>query len=426
MFRYDRRTKQTRAISVGFSGSLTGSTNSAPSISADGNLVAFVSDGGDVIVPTNTGNGTQVYVRDVRAGQTEQVSVAVAGPPNGASGAPAISGDGNAVAFEAAASNIARNDDNGAPDVFLRDRRAGTTVLVSVTPGGQSGGGLSRLPSISVDGRMVAFQSTAPDLVSAGAARPDARLAAVIQTPLTEVYERDIVANETILVSVARNGQPGGRPSLQSTVGGNGRFVAFTSLSPRLVANDKGGFADVFLRDFPPAPRLVPPAIDFGSLAVGAPGAPAAATLRNDGWGPLVVRPATIGGPARTDYDVLADGCNGRTLHRTEACTVTVSFTPSAPGARTATLAVPYVFSSSPRTSRLSGSGKKAPVVRQGRLKIDPDIGPPGTVTIATGTGFAAGLEGAPVVERRGNTKAGDRRRGRERRLPETGPRVPQ
>ena len=162
VFRYDRRTKQTRAISVGFSGGLTGSTNSAPSISADGNLVAFVSDGGDVIVPTNTGNGTQVYVRDVRAGQTEQVSVAVAGPPNGASGAPAISGDGNAVAFEAAASNITRNDDNAAPDVFLRDRRAGTTVLVSVTPGGQSGGGLSRLPSISVDGRMVAFQSTAP------------------------------------------------------------------------------------------------------------------------------------------------------------------------------------------------------------------------------------------------------------------------
>ena len=142
VFRYDRRTRQTRPISVGFSGNLTSSTNSAPSISADGNLVAFVSDGGDVIVPTNTGNGTQVYLRDVRAGTTEQVSVAVAGPPNGPSGAPAISGDGNAIAFESAATNIARNDGNGAPDVFLRDRRAGTTVLVSATPDGQSGGGL--------------------------------------------------------------------------------------------------------------------------------------------------------------------------------------------------------------------------------------------------------------------------------------------
>ncbi len=127
VFRYDRRTRQTRPISVGFSGNLTSSTNSAPSISADGNLVAFVSDGGDVIIPTNTGNGTQVYLRDVRAGRTEQVSVAIGGPPNGASGAPAISGDGNAIAFESAATNLARNDNNEAPDVFLRDRRAGST-----------------------------------------------------------------------------------------------------------------------------------------------------------------------------------------------------------------------------------------------------------------------------------------------------------
>ncbi len=390
VFRYDRRTRQTRPISVGFSGNLTSSTNSAPSISADGNLVAFVSDGGDVIVPTNTGNGTQVYLRDVRAGKTEQVSVALDGPPNGASGAPAVSGDGNAIAFESAATNLARNDSNEAPDVFLRDRGAGTTVLVSATPDGQSGGGLSRLPSISVDGRMVAFQSTAPDLTGATGARLGARLAASIQTPLTEVYERDVVADETILVSVARNGGPGGSPSLQSTVGGNGRFVAFASLAPTLVAGDKLGFADVFLRDFPPVPRLVPPAIAFGSLAVGSPAPPAAATLRNDGWGPLAVRAATIGGAARTDYRVLADGCNGRSLHLDEACTVTVSFTPSAPGGRPATLAVPYAFAGSPRTSRLSGSGKQATVF-SGRLTIDPKVGPPGIVVIATGTGFAPG-----------------------------------
>jgi hypothetical protein len=213
---------------------------------------------------------------------------------------------------------------------------------------------------------MVAFQSTAPDLVSAGAARPDARLAAVIQTPLTEVYEHDVVASETILVSVARNGQPGGRPSLQSTVGGNGRFVGFTSLSPRLVANDTGGFADVFVRDFPPVPPA-PPAIDFG-LAVGAPERPpprpCATTV-----GPLVVRPATIGGRP-TDYDVLADG-QRRTLHRTEACTVTVSFTPSV---GCAPRRWPSLCLRLSAHEPLSGSGK-APVVRQGRLKIAPTSG---------------------------------------------------
>ena len=118
---------------------------------------------------------------------------------------------------------------------------------------------------------MVAFQSTAPDLVGAAALAPDAHLAASIPTPLTEVYERDIVAAQTVLVSVARNGGPGGKPSLMATVGGNGRFVAFASLATTLVANDRLGNADVFLRDMPPVPRLNPGALDFGSRAVGSP-----------------------------------------------------------------------------------------------------------------------------------------------------------
>ena len=170
-----------------------------------------------------------------------------------------------------------------------------TTVLVSATADGQSGGGLSRLPSISVDGRMVAFQSSAPDLVSAGAFRPDAQLAASVLTPLTEIYERDVVASQTVLISVARNGGPGGGTSVQSTVGGNRRFVAFASLAPTLVAGDKLGFADVFIRDLPPVPRLTPPpAIDFGSLAVGAPGAPG----RGD---PAQRRVGPAGGACRHD-----------------------------------------------------------------------------------------------------------------------------
>jgi Tol biopolymer transport system component len=383
IFRYDRRRNQTVLVSVGFNGGPTSATNGASSISADGNLVAFVSDGGDAIVNANTGSGNQVYVRDLRAERTEEVSVARGGPPNGASGAPAISADGNAVAFESAASNLVPADGNGAPDVFRRDRGAGATLLVSVNVDGQAAGGLSRLPAISADGRMVAFQSTAPDLSSAGAIVPDAHLAASIPTPLTEVFERDIVAGQTVLVSVARNGGPGGKPSLMATVGGNGRFVAFASLATTLVANDRLGNADVFLRDMPPAPRLNPGALEFGSRAVGSPPAPAAAaTLVNTGWGPLAVRAATITGSARSDYDVVADACVGRLLHRQDACTVSVQFAPTRRGSRPASLAVPYAFAGSPRTAALRGSGSQA------KLQIDPDIGPPGTVVIATGTGF--------------------------------------
>ena len=248
--------------------------------------------------------------------------MAIDGAPNGAAGAPAISADGRVVAFESAAPNLVDNDGNGAPDVFRRDLAADQTILVSVTPDGDAARGQSRLPAISADGRMVAFQSTASDLLGPAASVPDAHLAAVA-TPRTEVYERDVVLGDTVLISVARNGRPGGNASLQPTVGGNGRYVAFASTADTLVRNDRLQHADVFLRDMPPSPRLNPGAIGFGSRTVGSPAAPAAATLVNAGWGPLSVRDAAITGAARGDFDVVADGCAGRVLHRQDACTVT-------------------------------------------------------------------------------------------------------
>ena len=386
VFRYDRRARETDLVSVGFDGQPTGATSGAPSISGNGSVVAYVSDGGDVITHTNTGSGPQVYVRAMGGGRPRQVSVAPDGAPNGASGAPAISADGKVVAFESAAPNLVANDGNGAPDVFRRDLPAGETILVSVTPSGDSARGQSRLPAISGDGRMVAFQSTATDLLGPSALGPDAHLAAVA-TPQTEVYERDVVLADTVLISVARNGRPGGNASLLATVGGNGRYVAFASTAETLVRNDRLQHADVFLRDMPPSPRLNPGSIAFGSRAVGSPAAPAAATLVNAGWGPLSVRPAAISGAARGDYDVVADGCVGRVLHRQDACTVSVRFTPSRPGSRPATLAVPDSYAGSPRTAGLRGSGLRVAVFDP-QLKVDPDIGPPGTVVIATGTGF--------------------------------------
>ncbi len=387
VFRYDRRARETDLVSVGFDGQPIGATSGAPSISADGSVVAYVSDGGDVITHTNTGSGPQVYVRTMGAGRPRQVSVAIDSAPNGAAGAPAISANGRVVAFESAAPNLVDNDGNGAPDVFRRDLAADQTTLVSVTPDGDAARGQSRLPAISADGRMVAFQSTASDLLGPAAFVPDAHLAAVA-TPRTEVYERDVVLGDTVLISVARNGRPGGNISLLATVGGNGRYVAFASTADTLVRNDRLQHADVFLRDMPPSPRLNPGAIGFGSRTVGSPAAPAAATLVNAGWGPLSVRDATITGAARGDYDVVADGCAGRVLHRQDACTVTVGFTPSRPGSRPATLAVPDSFTGSPRTASLRGSGLRAPVALDPQLDIDPKVGPPGTVVVATGIGF--------------------------------------
>ncbi len=328
----------------------------------------------------------QVYLRDIAVGRTERVSgiVPAGGPPvNGPSGAPSISGSGRFVAFESDASNLVVGDDNESSDVFRRDRQTGVTELVSVTPDGSPARGPSVEPSISRDGRMIAFTSAAKDLV---AGLSGARLASIIRGP-SEVFIRDLVAQDTALVSVGTDAQPGGGRSLGPSVGGQGRYIAFTGSSDRLVRGDSNKNPDVFLRDLPPSPVLNPPVIDFGTRAVGADPVPGAAVLANAGWGPLTVTGAKVAGAAKAEFPVVIDGCAGAVLYRGSACTVTVSFRPAKPGARTATLQVADNATGSPRTARLNGSGSRA------MLELDPPVGQPGIVVIATGSGFPPGAD---------------------------------
>ncbi len=384
VYRYDRSTGSTVLVSVGLDGLSASGSSTAPSISDDGNLVAFTSDAGPSLVTAVPGKGAQVYVRDIAAGRTESVSGAPGGAANGEAGGPSISANGRYVAFQSAASNLVAGDDGRFADVFRRDRQAGTTVMVSVTPAGAPGGNTSGQASISRSGRMVAFASAATDLVDATTGLGSTRLAA-LATGTSEVYERDVDAGETILVSVAIGGGEGGGRSLLPAVAGNGRYVAFASTSPNLVDGDSGTTADVFLRDLPPAPVLNPPVLDLGARAVGTVALPAAVLYTNLGWSPVTVGKATISGPAAGDFSVVADGCDGRTLRRSEACTISVDFAPSAKGSRSATLEVPDDFTGSPRTTALTGAGSKA------ALTLDPAIGPPGIVVVVHGGGFPAG-----------------------------------
>ena len=390
--RYDLVRHRTVVVSLGPRGTVSPGQETSPSISADGDTVAFVSDGGDVLVPWNTGPGTQVFVRHILADQTEQVSLRDGrGPGDGAPDqpafAPSISADGTRVAFESPADTLVGGGKNGVDDVFVRDLTTGRTTMVSVTPDGRPASKASGAPSISADGRMVAFESQSPDVIGLGA-DVDAHLAAVAIIQPSEVYERDTTTEETVLVSADRNGRPGGAVSAQPSVGGNGRFVAFASTSPNLVRGDSGPIADVFLRDMPPVPTLTPAAHDFGTLPLQTTSPPLAATLVNQGWGPLLVQPSSFTGTGHTDYRVVFDGCQGVTLHRTEPCTVSVTFKPTVSGSRPATLVVPNANRIASSTSRLAGAGQRKVVTRQGRVTLDPPIGPPGIVTTVTGTGF--------------------------------------
>jgi Tol biopolymer transport system component len=150
---------------------------------------------------------TDVFVRDLGAGYTERVSVASPpGEESGPSEAPAISGDGRYVAFESGATNLVPGVTTEGLTVVRRDRASGTMVLVSVGLGGADATGDSGQASISADGRFVAFTSTGNDLVALGGAAVTAAIAA----GPSEVFARDVEVGETIRISVALAGGAAG------------------------------------------------------------------------------------------------------------------------------------------------------------------------------------------------------------------------
>lgn len=135
-----------------------------PSISADGQVVAFHSI--SALVPDDTSCcSPDIYVRDRASGTTERANVASSGRPANVADAanPSLSPDGRYVTFDTAASNLAAGDTNGATDVFVRDRLARTTGRVSVASDGSQASGFD--PAVSNGGRVIAFSSTASNLV---------------------------------------------------------------------------------------------------------------------------------------------------------------------------------------------------------------------------------------------------------------------
>jgi Tol biopolymer transport system component len=170
VFVHDRQAGTTECASVPAAGGFGNSDSFGSTISADGRFVVFES-GASNLVHGDTNGFMDVFVRDRQSGTTERVSVDSAGGQgdgdSGDDGMP-ISSDGRFVAFASAATNLVAGDTNGASDVFVHDRSSGTTARVSVGPGGTQGSGGSgqTITSMSADGRFVAFTSSAANLVA--------------------------------------------------------------------------------------------------------------------------------------------------------------------------------------------------------------------------------------------------------------------
>jgi Tol biopolymer transport system component len=222
-------------VSVDSAGSQGNASSFKPSISADGRFVAFAS-GANNLVPGDTNRSEDVFVHDRRTGTTERVSVDSAGTEgNGPSLDPAISADGRFVAFDSSATNlVAEYTPTG---LFVHDRQTGTTERVSVNSAGVQGNGGSANPALSADGRFVAFQSYATNLVPGDT------------NGVTEVFVRDRQTGVTERVSVDSAGIEGNDLSIWPALSGDGRFVAFISFATNLVPVDTNGVADVFVHD---------------------------------------------------------------------------------------------------------------------------------------------------------------------------------
>ncbi len=149
----------------------------------------------------------------------------------------AINSDGRFVAFDSQASNLVAGDTNGSRDVFVRDRATGVTERVSVDSNGGEGNGMSFLPAISSDGRFVAFESWASNLV-----QPDTNNA-------SDIFVHDRLTGITERVSVDSGGGQGNGPSDGSAISADGRFVAFVSSATNLVPEDSNGKRDIFVHD---------------------------------------------------------------------------------------------------------------------------------------------------------------------------------
>lgn len=242
IFRYDLQTGTVARVSVDSSGNEGNFFSEFPSISSDGRFIAFSSVASN-LVPGDSNNETDVFVRDMQAGTTARVSISNSGAQaSGTSQRPAITGDGRWIAFESSAPNLVENDTNALADVFLRDTIAGTTQRVSVASDGSESNGISNLASISQDGALVAFSSVASNLVP-----NDSNNAA-------DVFVYGVASTSTQRLSLSNTRLQSDASSTAPAMSADGRFLAFSSAATNLVTGDSNALTDIFVA----AVNLVP------------------------------------------------------------------------------------------------------------------------------------------------------------------------
>jgi Tol biopolymer transport system component len=239
VFVRDRDSGQTTRVSVASDGTQGNDSSWLAGLSADRRYVAFTSDATN-LVPGDTNNSTDIFVHDRTYGETTRVSVASDGTQAAADSRDAsLSADGRFMAFVSDASNLVSGDTNGWTDVFVHDRQTGQTTRVSVASDGTQATTGSYCPSLSADGRFVAFHSFDGNLVSGDT------------NGAMDAFVHDRQTGETWRVSLDVNGGEGDESSWDPALSADGRYVAFMSSATNLVPGDTNGVDDIFVHHLP-------------------------------------------------------------------------------------------------------------------------------------------------------------------------------
>lgn len=239
IFVHDRQTKKTVRVSVASDGTQANpSWQSHAAISANGRYVGFMSDASN-LVTDDTNGGYDVFVYDMKTKETTRVSVASDGSQanNDWNALPSLSADGRYVAFQSNASNLVDNDTNNADDIFVHDRKTKTTSRVSVASNGTQGNKASWKVMISDNGRYVTFQSSATNLVKGDTNGRE------------DIFLHDLETKKTTRVSVATDGTQGNNGSWHPKINADGRYIVFWSAASTLVPNDTNVAEDAFVHD---------------------------------------------------------------------------------------------------------------------------------------------------------------------------------
>lgn len=225
----------TQKISLNSLGAEATKTSFMPSISSDGILVAFASEANN-LMSGDTNGTTDIFVRNTQTGVTQRVSIDSLGvQANGFCSNPSLSADGRFVAFRSEANNLVAGTSIAHAGIYVHDRNSGTTEIISVDSSGGAANGDSGHPSISANGLYVAFYSAADNLVFGDSNQQ------------FDVFVRDRQNNITTRVSVDSNGNQGNGFSSLPAISDDGQHISFESSANNLVLGDTNGINDIFV-----------------------------------------------------------------------------------------------------------------------------------------------------------------------------------